>query len=378
MHVDAIATGDDRVSRVRVQGVGDTVELTLRSTVPVTSDLTPWLALLLPAAMARGIPMHLHGSVDAVALEHQIDAQRLLAGWFPDMVGRVEVRSDESAPVAPRAPGVGLLFSGGVDAFHSALLHRDRVTHLLFVHGFDIPLWRTALRADVSRRLAEVAEGLGVTLIEVETDVKPWMDGLVRWGEIYHGAATAGVALAHSGHVGEALIASSEADDDLTPWGSHPDLDPLWSTSSQTIVHDARDYHRIDKVRDIVDWDLAMRHLRVCWENPDEVYNCGDCEKCVRTMVNLHIVGGLERCATLPDRLDLRRLRRPATHTEERHQIMANLTALEECGHPDPKVVAALRSALRRGSILGPVEQLVVHPARRVERALRSSIGWRR
>ena len=47
-----------------------------------------------------------------------------------------------------------------------------------------------------------------------------------------------------------------------------------------------------------------MRHLRVCWQNPDNAYNCGRCEKCFRTMLDLWVVGALDRCDTLPHQFD--------------------------------------------------------------------------
>lgn len=372
MHVRAIETHDPTYRRVRIDGALERTEISLRSTHPLSPDLTPWLPLVLPAAMHLGVPLHLHGVVDRALLEQQATAQTLLGSWYPSSVRPVGVTADETHEAGTRPQGVGLLFSGGVDAFHSALLHRERITHLLFVHGFDIPLWRTRLRAIVSTHLREVAAELGVELIEATVDSKPWMDDFVRWGEVYHGAATAGVALAHGGAIREALIASSEANQNLAPWGSHPDLDPLWSSSDVSIVHDAIEYDRISKVRDIVDWDLAMDHLRVCWENPDEVYNCGTCEKCVRTMVNLWIAGGLERCVTLPHELDLRRLRRPALNEEERHQITANLASVRALDAPHDDVRRALTSALRRGALLRPLHGGLVRPARRAKRALMS------
>src|SRR5690606_18532962 len=41
-----------------------------------------------------------------------------------------------------------------------------------------------------------------------------------------------------------------------------------------------------------------------CWRDP-RAYNCGKCEKCLRTMIMLELNGHLERCATLPTELNL-------------------------------------------------------------------------
>lgn len=44
----------------------------------------------------------------------------------------------------------------------------------------------------------------------------------------------------------------------------------------------------------------ARAFLRVCWQNPDNAYNCCRCEKCIRTMLALEALGGLDQCPTFP------------------------------------------------------------------------------
>ena len=96
------------------------------------------------------------------------------------------------------------------------------------------------------------------------------------------------------------LISAAHTYADLGPWGSHPLLDPLWSTELTEFVHHGAHATRVDKCRVLANSEVAMRHLRVCWENREGRYNCGECEKCLRTMVNLAAVGALGRCTTLP------------------------------------------------------------------------------
>jgi hypothetical protein len=61
---------------------------------------------------------------------------------------------------------------------------------------------------------------------------------------------------------------------------------------------------RAEKVAFISEHEIAMEWLRVCYKDPD-AYNCGRCEKCIRTMIGLRAADALERCRTLPDDLDL-------------------------------------------------------------------------
>jgi hypothetical protein len=91
-----------------------------------------------------------------------------------------------------------------------------------------------------------------------------------------------------------------------------------------------------------------MEWLRICFANPDGAYNCGRCEKCLRTMISLRIAGALERCKTLPHYLNLEEvanMRIPDGVVSPRQ----NLRALERLG-TEPELARALGEALARSS----------------------------
>ena len=117
---------------------------------------------------------------------------------------------------------------------------------------------------------------------------------------MYHGAGLAAVAYALAPVHRKVIIASSYASADLHPWGSPPLLDPLWSTESLEIVHDGGET-RLEKLRGLAGHPEGLALLRVCWENADE-NNCGRCEKCLRTMLELRALG-VEFTAAFPGRL---------------------------------------------------------------------------
>jgi exopolysaccharide biosynthesis predicted pyruvyltransferase EpsI len=52
-----------------------------------------------------------------------------------------------------------------------------------------------------------------------------------------------------------------------------------------------------------------MRHLRVCWRNYEGAFNCGRCEKCLRTKAELAANDALQECLTFEGGLDLDALR---------------------------------------------------------------------
>ena len=82
-------------------------------------------------------------------------------------------------------------------------------------------------------------------------------------------------------------------------------LDPLWSTEFMQFEHDGGEATRFEKTAYISGHETAMQWLRVCHANPNGVYNCGRCVKCLRTRIALRTAGAQERCKTLPHDLSL-------------------------------------------------------------------------
>ncbi len=308
----------------------------------VDHSLTPWVHFLTPIAMARGAALRLEGPADATALPASRAAQRVLAEWWPDFA-EVEVEADWTEPTRP-ADGVGLFFSGGVDSFYSALQHADEVTHLIFVSGFDIGLHKDDLTRRTLEVIREVAADMGKELLEARTNIRKLSNQYCDWGKQYHGAALAGIAHMFSPVIGKAIIPASFADDHA--WGSHHRLDPLWS-SRVTIVHDET-VRRIDKLARIAESDLALKHLRVCYSASNAEYNCGRCEKCLRTMTSLYTFGALDRARTLPHTIDPARVRKLYLKGSGRIFAEENLARLREMPDQDLKLERALATALRR------------------------------
>jgi hypothetical protein len=318
------------------------------------------LPLTLPSAMVTGSRLRLPGTFSPQLLSTVPKIQDIFCLWaeaeeswgleFQRVPVHAKVRS---RPVADRASGVACLFSGGLDSFYTLLKHRDEVTHLIFVHGFDIPLTNQTLRAQAVQAAREGARELGKTLIEVETNFRSlFSDPLINW-RVNMGAALASVALLFQNRFRNVLIAASNTYTVLDPWGSHPLLDPLWSTELTEIQHDGCEATRTEKAAYISEYELALEWLRVCLVNPNKptsVYNCGRCEKCLRTMIDLRIAGALERCKTLPSTIDLKAV---ANMDVAGSTIMPfarhRLKVLERLG-TEPDLARALAEAIKKSS----------------------------
>ena len=148
-----------------------------------------------------------------------------------------------------------------------------------------------ALRERVGSRLRDAADQLGLPLLEVATDLQALgLAAGVGWGD-YHGAALATVAMLLAPAFERFLVPATHTYGHLEGLGSHPLLDPLWSTEAVELVHDGADATRAQKLTRLADVPAARAHLRVCWRNTDGAYNCGTCEKCVRTAVAARVAG---------------------------------------------------------------------------------------
>jgi hypothetical protein len=122
------------------------------------------------------------------------------------------------------------------------------------------------------------------------------------WEEHLKGAALSSIAHALS-HRRTVYIASTLDIPNMGPLGSHPLIDPCYSNTELQIRHDGITLSSLDKTRLVADWDTALQHLRVCNQfikySPTSL-NCGECEKCVRTMLSLLVIGKLDKTNAFP------------------------------------------------------------------------------
>lgn len=273
----------------------------------------PFVAALLTPAMALGERLRVDGAVSGPLMRSLPELQATYRDWNPGLSVVPVVPSGvvEPSRLLVRPGRVGLFFSLGVDSFYSLLKDHPggdgAIDDLIFVRGFDIAVDDPkvdGLFAESARNAGRVADHSGKTLVVASTNLRQFTDRFVGWGRTCHGAAMAGVALALGGRFSEVRIASTYDRGHLLPWGSHPGLDPLWSNGRVALVHDGCEATRLEKTRLVSGHPIALETLRVCWENPGSAYNCGRCQKCLLTAVELRRCGALGRCRTFPRDLD--------------------------------------------------------------------------
>src|SRR5712691_4247884 len=224
-------------------------------------------------------------------------------GGMPTPAPKIEtpVREGARNSAGPRR-AVGFL-SGGVDSLHMLLRNRRLyrkddpayIREALFIHGFDIG---KRARDPENERIRIALRGLERVTAEVGLRVVPCRTNLRHlpsmpdfWEYRHSGAALA--AVGHAAIAGSAFLflGGSFPIADPVPWGSHPAVDGLFSSQRVALVHDGARFSRLRKVRDLASWPTGLAALRVCPASPGPRANCGRCEKCLRTRLELLAAG---------------------------------------------------------------------------------------
>jgi hypothetical protein len=207
------------------------------------------------------------------------------------------------APLAPLKdqPGLSsdswtaLCFSGGVDSFYS-LLRGGLSPHLLvFIHGYDIPLEDEVRLGAFKSTLEVVTAATNSHPVLLRTNLRQHPAFTTYLWDRAHGGALAAVGHLLSSEINHFVISATYIRSDERPWGSHPLIDHLWSSSRLRVVQYGDGLWRHDKLRAIIDEPLVREYLRVCWENRRPAGNCSHCDKCIMTMVVLAQAGKLDR-----------------------------------------------------------------------------------
>jgi hypothetical protein len=253
------------------------------------------ICALLMISLQRHRRIDMADAVDAAFLANMDELLAVWALWWGKP--RLRPRAPLSAGADSkdyRLKGKAIFFSGGVDSFYSLLREGLDVSHLIFVHGFDIPIHDEVRFAAFEPALHQIARECGVTPVIVRTNLRDHhLTQGMDW-ERGHGAALASVAHLLSDQIGVAVVPSSYTYGNFRPWGTSWHTDHLFSSQRVRLQHADASLWRADKLAAIADHHLVQKHLRVCSENRRAVGNCGYCEKCLRTMISLELAGRLQ------------------------------------------------------------------------------------
>lgn len=345
--VDRIRTTGDRLQGT-IQAGRNAHEVYFQTDFEFSdSAADAFLLLALPAAMRRGETLVMYDPVSPQLLAAVPEIQALYHDWEPGLKIveiRAQARDLPDTRTQPVLSHQAVSFTGGVDSFFSALQSQD--ASLLYVYGLDIPLTNSPLKDQVRNQLRWAAAEMGRTLIEVETNLRDFSDRYWSW-QLAFGGALAACALLLSRHMDEFGIPAGQAFPILQPDGTHAELTPLFSTEQLKVRTVGYHSSRVEKVKSIASSPVVQNALRVCWENRGGTYNCGACEKCLRTMAALDIFGQLSNFTTFAVPLDYARLSRSVGVALDLDMFARENLEVARQYHANPELISSLEKALK-------------------------------
>lgn len=324
----------------------------------------PWLLAMLPMAASLGEDIELSLPVDALLLENIKGVLAIWREWYPELHD-VRIHCPVASYQAPRVTRTAAFFSGGIDSYFTIARRLPgnaygipvvgELDDLLTVWGFDVGVHDEAQFRPLADKLAESTATMNLNHIIVRTNLRDVVEVFKkRWGPLTFGIGLAFIGFIFEKRFGTVVLGSSYPYGVLMPWGSHPMVDPLFSSSSLKIVHDGASFTRIGKTDIVAGLPEAENSLHVCQAAGTE--NCSACEKCYRTMIALDILGKKKSFVsafnwTLYDVEKIKTLYIGGGHAQIFYQEMVGVA--QDVGRTD--IAAALFAASRRSRMLAPM-----------------------
>lgn len=263
----------------------------------VADGTDAWYLLGVASAFASGEDYIHPEAVDPVLLRN---SRSLVRQWHEFFPGRRGIRLHAPAETAVESfsdePGLtACFFTAGVDSSFTLSTRMADVDVLMLANfnfdktdGYKFVGPAQTLFDNTTSSFAKKAMVVGTNILW------PFDAFADAWSYLTHGAALASMGHLFAGKIRCILISSSHSFGELIPWGSHPLTDPLLASSKLSVEHVGTTFSRLDKVVTLANYPEALQHLTVCGLPPREknnLANCSNCQKCLRTMAALDLCG---------------------------------------------------------------------------------------
>ena len=317
---------------------------------PAQLDGSPFLAAVLVWAMRHREDVVVDAPVSPRLLAALDGIFSMYSSFFPGEMRAVSVDAPAGEPPAA-SELTGSFFTRGVDSWYAVLtaLEDDPqdppLTNLVFCPDFlPVDRWPAELVAAKTQETRRAAEQTPCRFVEVFTNQKRDFRG--------HQLVAMALALGFT----RMLIPSGGMRGELRPRATHPELDPRFSTERTRILHYG-DASRIQKVGRIARSPRALATVHVCRYNQSaDAENCCRCEKCLRTMIQLHALGA-DASAAFPQPLDPQVVAGMSKEIKHPHQWVDLLHALGDSPQ-DRRLAAAIRLVIMRADLRNAYERL--------------------
>lgn len=331
--------------------------------VPQTPKADPFALVCMPVAMRLGEPLRLRDEISQSLLINMMEAIEIYCDYFPKRHTSIAIEGQAEFRTQSEEERVGAFYSGGVDSLYNIAEMRrlnqvhgcSQVTDLWLIQGMDIALDQEELWQETKERIfKQLAPEDQFRYADVRTNARDLHDRYANWTKTGFSVILGAIAKCFAEEVPTALIGSYAKYKDIIPHASSPLVDPMWSCDQQLVRHFSCRVDRQEKINTIgAVTPHLLQGLRVCYENPGEAYNCGRCEKCMRTQAQLLVAGHLDKVPTFDAPLDAEALSKLSLPWKRGNQYTWDFwrdiaVALRQNGQSE--LATALNGAIRRNA----------------------------
>jgi hypothetical protein len=275
------------------------------------------LAALILVALTVGEDLECRGELSPRLYYHLNEYQKIFIHWQPEVFHPIQIRAEKicPAPIIQKEVRYAAAFSAGVDSFftlHQLLNPAPEkpgwpLKYAFFLQGSpDIPLIYTQKYQELVNRYSGFLQELGVELIPVRTNLMHFSANRIGL-KTFLESPLAGAALGLSPLLSGIFMPSGRLYQRYTDNTTGPITTHLLSTEGFESFDFGSGYTRFEKTLAISDWAPAQENLRVCfgWTNSG-TQNCSNCSKCLRTRMDLNVIGRLQKFSTLKSPFSLK------------------------------------------------------------------------
>lgn len=258
------------------------------------------LVLAMHYLMELGGDFYVEGEVCPVLARNLEEYARVWSLWCPAYYKNIHIHAAKESTPRPLREDANegiAAFSGGVDACYNVYGHQHKlfglnsqeVTACVMLHGADIALENQADFDQAYNGAVKILDGSNIRLIPVRTNYRQYGQ---NWEWCFFSVVVAGLMM-FSKRYALGSCGSDLPCDRFThlPWGQNFVTDHLLSTSYFSMYVSGAADARTARCAHIGKEKAMVENLRVCWQSNSHGANCGVCEKCQRTILNLMAAG---------------------------------------------------------------------------------------
>ena len=279
----------------------------------ITELADPFVILLIFRMMRYGGDFHLKGTVSKSLLDNLELFSSYWHAMLPEYYKKITITADEEfndIPVALSDKAVAA-FSGGLDA--SAMLYRHNknlagrnsrnIERCILIKGVDIPLSADEKFRKTFFDCEKMCNDLNADLVEVEINYRSYP----HYWNMEHMACIAAVLRLWKEYPYQMIASTYPVNGFKLPFGTNPVTDHLFSSNRYLLIEGDVDLSRTEKAALIKNWKTGLENLRVCWQGPMELSNCGVCEKCTHTYLNFR-ASGIKELSCMTEKFNFKNL----------------------------------------------------------------------